>query len=448
MIKNDKLKRNISGFSAYMMVVGTIIGSGIFFKPSAVFRATGTAALGLIAWVLGGLIALCGGLTVAELGAMIPETGGMMTYIEKSYSKFFGFVLGWSQSVGYYGIRYAANGIATATQACALLGLSDKSIIPLAVIIIIFINIMNYIGNKATSSAISLATVIKFIPIIGISIFGIFFNPDPVKIRLLPITTQTHPFWQALSVSLMATIFATDGWINVTNIAGEIENPGKKLPRALFAGIGTVTLSYIIINLAYLRVLTPAQLASTATPASDVATILFGKIGGKILASCICISVFGSLTGFIRAGWRVPYALGLRNMLPFSTWFSKLSKKTNMPLNSGLFLLVITLSSIIGIKNYNTLTDIGSYVIWVFYTMTFISVFILRKKWPDKERPYKVPLYPVIPALAIIGGLFILISTTIYQTKIALLSLVLIGISLPIYYYKVIRPEKNKTVKE
>lgn len=432
----DNLQRNISGFSAYVMVVGTVIGTGIFFKPQAVFAATGTASLGLISWIVGCFLGLCGGLIIAEIGTLIPETGGLMTYIEKIYSKPLGFMVGWAQTIVFYPIRKAASAVVFGIQAVALFDLDDKYAIPIAVTLTIYLFIINLLGNKIVDYSISIATFLKFTPIVLIILFGLFFNSNPTPVELLPITVSSHPFLQGLSLSVIATLYATDGWINITNIAGEIKNPQKNIPRAIIWGLVTVSVAYLVINIAYLRVMNPAEMATSSTVASDAAFRLMGEWGRKVVAVGILISILGSHTGFTRASWRVPYALALRNWLPFSGWFAKVSEKHQMPVNSGIFITVVTVIATIFLPDFNTLTDIGSYVIWVFYTMAFIGLFILRKRWPDKHRFYKVPLYPFIPIVGVLGGVFVIVSTTIYQPIIAFLSIALVLAGMPIYWYK------------
>lgn len=436
-LEKDNLKRTVSGFSAYVMVVGTVIGTGIFFKPQAIFAATGTASLGLIAWVIGCVLGLCGGLIIAEIGALIPETGGLMTYIEKIYSRPLGYMVGWAQTVVFYPIRKAASAVVFGIQAVALFGWSDNYVVPIACLLTLYLFFINLFGNKVVDYSISIATALKFVPIVLIIIFGIFFNPNPKTIEILPITISEYPLLQGLSLSVIATLYATDGWINITNIAGEIKNPQKNIPKALIAGLLTVSVTYLLMNIGYLTAMTPAEMAVSKTVGSDVAARLLGEWGRKVVAVGILISILGSHTGFSRAAWRVPYALALRNWLPFNSWFLKVSEKHQMPVNSGIFVTVITLLATICLPNFNVLTDIGSYVIWVFYTMAFVGIFILRKKWPNAERSYKVPLYPWLPIIGVAGGVFVIVSTTIYQPMIALLSIGLVLIGMPIYYYKV-----------
>jgi basic amino acid/polyamine antiporter, APA family len=434
--KKDELIRNVSCFNATTMVVGTIIGTGIFFKPQAVFNATGTASLGLISWVIGCFLGLCGGLIIAEIGAMIPETGGLMTYLEKIYSEVFGYTVAWAQVTAFYPIRMAASALVFGTQAVALFHLSTSVSIFVSVGLTVWLFCINALGNKASSIFINATTFLKFVPMVLIVIFGVFLNDQPVAIQLFPVTIDTHPVMQGLAISVIATLYATDGWINITDISGEIKNPGKNIPVAIIGGLLIVTVTYLIINVAYLTAMTPAEMAGSQTVASDVAGKLMGPIGGKIVAAGILISIMGSHTGFTRTSWRIPYAMAIRNMLPFSNWFSKINKKTGMPLNCGIYMAVTTIASVIFIRDFNVLCDIGSFTIWFFYTITFVGIFVLRKKWPDVERPYKVPLYPFVPIVGVLGGIAVLVSTMVYQPMIALFSIVLVGIGLPIYYYK------------
>ncbi|EUJ23879.1 amino acid permease-associated protein [Listeria grandensis FSL F6-0971] len=436
-MENQKLKKEIGFFTALTIVMGTVIGSGVFFKPEAVYSATGTAGLGLLAWILGGVITICGGLTAAELSAAIPQTGGMMMYLQKTYGKLTAYLLGWAQTVIYFPANIAALSIIFATQVANLFGTGDHIIVPVAIAAAVFIMLMNFIGAKVAGSFQAVTTICKLIPLILIIIFGLFHQGD-VAFRLFPISVEDHPFLTSLGSGLVATMFAYDGWIHVGNIAGEMKNPKKDLPKAIVFGLTGVMLVYLLINIAYLFVMPAAALAATATPASDVANIIFGSIGGKLITVGILISVFGTINGYTMTGIRIPYAMALDNQLPFSNWFKKLGAKSSVPYNGGIVVLLISIIMIFTGK-FNQLTDMLIFVIWIFYTLTFIAVFILRKREPELARPYKVPLYPVIPLIAICGGAFIVLNTLFTQPMNAGIGLVLTAIGLPIYLYK-----KNK----
>lgn len=433
-MENQKLKKEIGFFTALTIVMGTVIGSGVFFKPEAVYSATGTASLGLLAWILGGVITICGGLTAAELSAAIPQTGGMMMYLQKTYGKLTAYLLGWAQTVIYFPANIAALSIIFATQVANLFGTGDGIIVPVAIAAAAFIMLMNFIGAKVAGSFQAVTTICKLVPLILIIIFGLFHQGD-VAFRLFPISVEDHPFLTSLGSGLVATMFAYDGWIHVGNIAGEMKNPKKDLPKAIVFGLTGVMLVYLLINIAYLFVMPAAALAATATPASDVANIIFGSIGGKLITVGILISVFGTINGYTMTGIRIPYAMALDNQLPFSNWFKKLGVKSSVPYNGGIVILLISIIMIFS-GGFNQLTDMLIFVIWIFYTLTFIAVFVLRKREPELVRPYKVPLYPVIPIIAILGGAFIVLNTLFTQPMNAGIGLVLTAIGLPIYLYK------------
>ncbi len=434
------LQKTIGFVPALAIVIGMVIGSGVFFKPHAVFTATGAPGLGLIAWILGGVITIAGGLTAAEVAAAIPKTGGMITYLEETYGPIWGYLLGWAQTVIYFPATIAALAIIFATQVLSLLNLSDAMLLPIAIIAIIFLVIMNSLGSKTGGAIQTVATAGKLIPLIAIIIMGLI-NGDGGAARLVPMTAVNHPVATSLGSALIATMFAYDGWINVGAIAGEMKNPGKDLPKAIIGGLSIVMAIYLLINVAYLFVLPASALAATATPAADVAKVLFGPNGGKIITVGILVSIFGALNGYIMTGMRIPYAMALENKLPFSNVFSKLHPKFGTPVSCGIMITVISILMTFSGK-FDQLTDLVMFVIWVFYILTFLAVFVLRKNQPDLVRPYKVPLYPIIPAIGILGGAYIVLNTIITQPMNAGVGIVLTVIGLPIYFAR-----KNKFTK-
>ena len=436
-MKDNELKKEIGLIPALAIVIGIVIGSGVFFKPKAVFTATGAPGLGMIAWILGGIISIAGGLTAAEISAAIPKTGGMVVYLKETYGDIWGYLLGWAQTVVYVPANIAALAIILATQAVSLLSMGDSMIIPIAIIVTVFLFIMNLLGSKTGGAIQTISTVCKLIPLFAIIVVGLMHDGGGT-VRLLPITAVNHPITTSLGSAIVATMFAYDGWINVGAIAGEMKNPGKDLPRAIIGGLSLVMAVYVIINVAYLFVLPASALAATSTPAADVAKILFGPAGAKIITIGILISVFGTINGYTLTGMRIPYAMALENKLPGSSWLSKLTPNSKVPVNSGILITIISIIFIFSGK-FDQLTDLLIFVIWIFYTMTFVAVIVLRKKQPDLYRPYKVPLYPVVPIIAILGGFYIVFNTLFTQPLNAGLGLGLTLIGLPIYFIR-----KNK----
>lgn len=429
------LQKNIGFLAAFSTVVGIVIGSGVFFKPQAIYTITnGAPGLGIVAWILGGIITIAAGLTAAEISAAIPRTGGMMIYIEEIYGKKLGFLTGWMQSVLFFPGVIAAVAVIFAQQASELLGSTSNNmslVLPIALGIILLTTLLNTIGSSFGGRIQIISTIAKLIPLVLIIVFGLSKgNATPIFTPMVggqinPITT--------LGQVLVATLFAYDGWINVGAIAGEMKDPSKDLPRSIIGGLALVMAVYLAINIAYLWIAPASELANVASPASLVATKIFGQIGGKIISIGILISVFGTLNGYILTGGRVLYALSEEGIMPGSKMFLKVSNG-GAPYNSIFFISI--LSCIYALTGqFNLLTDLAISAIWGFYILTFIGVIICRKNRGDLIRPYKVPLYPIIPIIAILGGVFIIINQLFTSPIIFLGGIAITIMGLPVYTY-------------
>jgi APA family basic amino acid/polyamine antiporter len=253
---------------------------------------------------------------------------------------------------------------------------------------------------------------------------------------MLPIEAgKDVSFAQGLSSALLATLFAYDGWLGVGAMAGEMKRPEKDLPKAIILGLSFVTIVYLLINFVFLKTLPIDQIAGNLNAASDASGVIFGRIGGKIVTIGILISVYGALNGYTLTGIRIPYAMALENELPFSNQLTKLSKKFTVPYTPAIFQLVIA-CIMMSLGSFDFLTDMLIFVMWLFSLLIFIGVFILRKKRPELPRPYKVPLYPVIPLIVILGAIFILGMTLFTQTVLAMIGIVVTLLGIPVYYYK------------
>ncbi|MGR3741807.1 APC family permease [Companilactobacillus sp. DQM5] len=442
-MENEKgLKKSIGFGAALSTVAGTVIGTGVFFKASAVTQYTGSASLAMFAWLIGGLITICAGLTAAELAAMYPETGGLTRYIGHSYGKFWGFLSGWAQAIVYFPANVAAIAIAFGTQFANLFGLSNMYIIPVAVICALSVLLINFISIKLAGRVTSIALICKLIPLIAIVILG-FFHKGTGHLSLFPIASDaSHPFWTALGQGLLATMFAYDGWLHVGNIAGEMKNPKKDLPLAISVGIAIVMVVYLLVNGVFYWIAPVSHVAGNMNIASDVSKVIFGDMGGKIITIGILISVYGGLNGYIMTGMRIPYIMGQKKELPFSNKLSKLNK-AGVPYVAGIVQFVIAFVMMLS-GQFDAITNMLIFVIWLFYTMSFVAVIKLRKTEPDFQRPYKVPGYPIIPIVAILGGLFILVNTFFTQFLTTIIGLAITIVGIPIYYYL----EKKNSVKE
>ena len=433
-MEKKQLQKNLGAAAALSTVVGMVIGGGVFFKPQAVYEITGGGpGLGMIAWVLAGIMTITAGLTAAEVSAAIPKTGGMMVYIEEIYGKKLGFLTGWMQSVLFFPATIAAISVMFGQQAAILLG-NESLVIPMTVGVILLIGVLNTFGSKTSGAIQTVSTVCKLIPLVLIIVFG-FIKGGGNNPIVQPLVAEGISPTGVIGQLLVAILFAYDGWINVGTLAGEMKNPGKDLPKAIVGGLSLVMAVYVVINLAYLWVLPANELAQYASPASAVATELFGPIGGKIITVGILISVFGCINGYLLTGPRIIYTLGQQKSIPVI--FGKLNKN-DVPANATLLMAV--LSALYALSGqFNLLSDLAMFAVWSFYVLTFIGVMKLRKTHPNLNRPYKVPLYPIIPLIAIFSGLFVVLNQLLFagakSTMMSLGGVVITLIGLPVYSY-------------
>lgn len=432
-MEQNGLKREMGLASALATVMGTVIGGGVFFKVASVTTKAGSANLTLFVWLLGGILTICAGLTVAELATAIPQTGGAIKYIEYTYGKPWAFLLGWAQMLIYFPANVAALSIIFSTQLINLFQLAPSLLIPLAILCGTSITLINFLGARVGGAVQVVTLVFKLIPIALIVIFGLL-APAPVHFSLLPLAAAPHQgFWTALGSGLLATMFAYDGWLNVGSIAGELKRPQRDLPLAIVLGLALITLIYVVINFVFLRTLPLTDLQGNLNAAADAAQQIFGMLGGKLVTIGILISVYGAINGFTLTGMRVPFALAYEDQLPLSKYFQRLTPRTKVPYVAGLFELFVAIIMML-LGSFDLLTDMLVFVIWIFSTMIFVAVFILRRREPEMVRPYKVPGYPVVPLIAFAGGVFILLETLFTQLGLALVGLGLTAIGLPLYY--------------
>ncbi|ENK1243384.1 amino acid permease [Clostridium botulinum] len=428
--KEENLQKNLGLFDAIAIVIGMVIGSGIFFKPSIVFQNAASPMLGILAWVVGGIITMASGLTVAEIASAIPKTGGIFVYIKELYGEKFAFLLGWVQSIIYIPGSAAALAIVLSTQVTSFIPLTANEQKVLAITFIIFIMILNIISTKLVSKMQGIITIAKLIPIIAIILLG--FIKGTAKGLTFNVTSSSTI--SGFGAALLGTLWAYDGWISVGNMAGELKNPKKDLPRSIIIGLGTTIVVYVLINLALIKIIPMDAIIASEKPASDAAIVLLGNAGSKIISAGILIAIFGALNGYLMTGVRIPLAMSQDKIIPFSNFFSKVHKRSGTPVNAFIFEAILACLYVLS-GSFNILTDLVMFVLWLFFTMTVAGIFILRTKFKHLERPYKVPLYPIVPLIGIIGSVYIIISTLITNTFYALCGIVITLIGIPVYKY-------------
>lgn len=432
-MENNKMKKDLGVMSAMALVVGCVIGAGVFFKPYAIYQATGGApGMGMLAWIFGGLASLLGALTFAEVAILIPKTGGMVAYLSDVFHEKIGFLAGWMQVVIFYPAFLAGYGVKVGSELAEYVG--EAFVMPIAIGLIILLVFANSLGSKTASRVQVVSTICKLIPLFLLMICGFLLGSGDNAI-FTPMVGEGKNAGSVLGSTLLAVLFAFEGWTNVGAIAGEMKNPGRDLPRAIVGGVSIIMAVYFVINMAYLWVLPADQLMNLESPAAAVAETIFGPTGGLLIKIGIIISVIGAANGFLMSGSRVAYHLADMNTLPASGVLAKLNGN-QVPANSiTLIGALACLYSLIG--QFDLLTDLAVFSCWIFYTLTFACVIKLRIDKPELERTYKVPLYPVVPALAILSGLYVVVSQLFFSgTRAQIMSLASVAITLvglPVY---------------
>ncbi|MGE3608384.1 MAG: APC family permease [Bacteriovoracaceae bacterium] len=426
-MKNKKLNL----WTAISVVIGCVIGSGVFVKPGRVLIAAGDSNRALLAWVIGGLISLAGGLTLAEISARIPKNGGVYAYVEELFGESWAFVTGWLQAIIYGPALSSALSLYFASLLIQFLGISDSYQKFIALFTLFILSTLSACSLHFSAIVQNLTTTIKLIPIFVLGIAGLWLGEE--QIFSVATTSTTVP---NMGVAILATLWAYDGWVQVSNLAEEIEEPSKNLPRAYLIGIFGVMIAYILVNISLFHILPVEMISTLNEKAPAIASEkLFGAWGGKALALGILISIFGCLNGNIMTLSRMAYAMSCRNAFPFSKVMAVLHPKTNTPVNSIILKTALAVVMVV-LLNPDRITDIAMFIIYLCYAAVFLGVFILRKRLGAPTTGYKVPLYPVMPILASLGSLYICYSMAVQQPLDAGLSILVALSGIPIFYYR------------
>lgn len=461
---NDK---KMGFWTATSLVVGSVIGSGVFMKPASMAAQLESPIWLTLVWIIAGIFTLLGALVFAELGAMFPQTGGTYAYFRIIFGKFPAFLFGWAAFVVINTAAVAAISFVCAQYSDYFLQLPRFSIatersvplhIPfigdlyilenagvklLAIVLVVIITYLNYRSLKAGNYFQFFSTTIKLL-VIGMLIIGILFSGEGNTRNFFEATNPKtgSDLLTAIVVAMTGAFFAYDGWVNVNFMGGEIRNPQRNIPRSLFAGVFICIGVYVLVNQAYLYVLPVEQMAASKIVAADAMGIAWGSIAQASVAAMIVICTLGALNGNIMATTRVTYAMGKDNT--FLPWTGREHKRYKTPGNA-LWLHGIWTCILIITGSFDMLADMLVFVTWIVYGIGAYGIFLLRKRMPEKERPYRVWGYPLVPVLFILFAGFYLV-VTIYNDVTnylndrqpvinSLLGLLLTSLGIPLYFY-------------
>jgi len=429
------IKPKLSLLDITMAVVSLIIGMGIFIAPSSVAKETGTPTLFFSAWILGGIFAIFGGLTFAEIGSRLPRAGGYYKVISEVYHPSLAFMLNWmnllvscasSAIVAIIGCKYLSPFI----QLEFIHTPAGLKVFASTVILVLFV--VNYLGIKTGAGVLNLLTIVKIVLILAFSIAAIFISSQYTTIQP-PTTIPNNHFLPALLFGLVAVSFTYGGYQVAMNFGADIKNPKKNLPTGIIIGVLIVVTLYLLINIGYFKVLGMAHIAASDLLARDMAEVILGKTAGNIISIVIFISVLGFLNVTIMQNPRIYYALAEDGLLPKT--FKKINEKTQVQETGLIFNIALVLFFIM---LQGTFDNILNYIMFndtIVMSLIASSVFILRAKSKEKFDGFKSPLYPVLPAIYIIYLLSISVSAAIRMNNMnqVIISIGLIVVGYPLY---------------
>jgi APA family basic amino acid/polyamine antiporter len=442
------LVRSLGPWDAASIVVGTIIGSGIFLVPSSMAAAVGSPGMVLLVFIVGGLLSLAGALTYAELGAAMPHAGGEYVYLREAYGPLWGFLYGWTQfwvaKSGSIATLATAFSYYLANFWPALQAPLWEIVLPfgqggtplrissgqlLAMALILGLAWVNYFGVKVGGRVQTSVTLLKIALILAI--VGLAAIVGGGQAANLTSVAQHRGGISGFFVALVAALWAYDGWNNLNMASGEVEDPGKNIPRALIFGVLAVMSVYLVTNIAYFYVLPAQAVADSSRVASDVAKAFLGGAGGDAVALAAMISIFAALNGSILSGARVPYAMARDGY--FFPMLGNVHPRHRSPhvsilaLSAWAALLVLS-------GSYEQLFTYVIFSSWILYGMAAATVFVLRRKRPDLPRPHRVIGYPVVPLFFVGMAAALVVMTLVTSPRESLMGLALIALGIPFYW--------------
>jgi APA family basic amino acid/polyamine antiporter len=463
MESKNTLLQKLGLFTAITVVVGSMIGSGIFKKSAPMAAELGAPGIVMLIWLIAGAVSLIGALTNAEIAGMLPRAGGQYVYFREMYGNFTAYLYGWSifsviQTGSIASIAYVFSGymeyffpaphfspewenwgfsLQWGEQVILdLYPLKDIGLKMLTIILIMFLTTVNYFGVVFGGIVQNVFTVLKNIAIAFIVVLAFTVGAGSAE-HFSPFVNAAYQYPSGsllggIILALSGAFWAYDGWNNITYLGAEVKSPQRNIPKAMIFGMCFVISVYLLVNLAYFYVLPVDVIKDSSILAADVMKSAVGNWGGAFVAIAVMVSTFGTTNGTILVSARVYYAMAKDGL--FFRKLENVHHKYRTPASSimiqGIWASLITMTG-----TFDQLTDMLIFVSWIFYGLGAFGVFVLRKKMPDANRPYKALGYPVLPALFVLFSAFFVGFSIWYNVRNAVFGLILVAIGIPLYFY-------------
>lgn len=429
-----ELTRTLRQGDLVLVVIGTVIGSGIWLVPGTVLRNTaGDPGVALLVWLAGGICSLLGALTFAELGALHPDAGGTYTYVREAFGRFPAFLLGWALFLAINTGSTATLAVAFATYAGELVSLGPVGRKVLPVLMILAVSAVNIRGVRHAATVQNWSTAVKVAAILAIAVAGIALGSGGSATTDRAFSTPLSPgLLSGAGVALLGVLWAYEGWINVTNSAGEALDPQRTFARGIIIGTAALVALYLLANIGYLAALGPDGVAGSQRVAADTVRELFGPVPAKFVSAAVLVSVFSAANGLALTGPRMYFAMARDGV--FFRALGEVHPRFGTPAVAiavgGAWAALLTL--------WGSFEQLLTYVVfasWLFAALAAASVFVLRRRRPDAPRPFRVPGYPLTPAVFILAAVAIVANTVVARPVQAFAGIGIVLLGTPAYRF-------------
>ena len=425
-----ELAREIGLRDGIAIVAGTMIGSGVFLVPSAIASVVPSLGIVLLVWIVGAIVSVSAALVLSELGAMFPAAGGLYVYLREAYGPAIAFLYGWASMFAIDSGATAAVSAAFGIYLGQLIQLSPAQVKLCGVAVIVFLTIFNCLGVKFGKGIQNVFAASKVVGITGMAVM-LFSkaNTSQMKASLWP--EGAHTPLVGFGIAVVAALWAYYGWHETSYNAAEFRNPQRDLPKALVYGTLLVTAMYLLANVAYYAVLSPLQVAQSPRVAAAALASIFGSNAAAVLAVLIMVSTFGAANGMILSGPRIPYVMARDGVFIHAA--GRTNPKTRTPI-LAIIIQGIWSCILCSVGTFSQLITYAVFTICIFFVLAAMAVMKLRKTRPDLQRPFRTPLYPVLPIMVIVANVGLVANTIAADPRGSIIGIAMVLIGLPAYY--------------
>ncbi len=427
----DRLRRVLSLNDATMLIVASVVGSGIFLTPAGVAALLPHPGVYLAAWMIGGLLSLAGALANAELGAMFPRAGGDYVYLREAFHPLAGFLTGWLSFFVIYTGTIATLAVAFVNSVAPSIGLAPAASTPLAIAVTFAVSAVNYVGVRWGARVNNLTSYAKIAALLAFAVLGPLLGRGDAA-NLLPVFAgASTTSLAALGLAFSPILFSYLGWNASVYVASEIERPERNIPASLFVGLGICTLLYMIVNAVYLFALPIGALSQEPNAGAAAARVLFGPVAGSLVAGFVVVSILGTLNATVLVGPRIAYAMALDDLFPGGV--DRAHARFSTPHRAIVLQALVSAALIAFLESFRRVLDATTFAIVLASIADVLALFALRRRQPNRRRPYRALGYPWVPALYVLASAAIAVAMLMGQPVECGVALACLATGLPFY---------------